>query len=164
MTSPRSQRAKSFVGALDAIRQFVLRDDSDDPVRGLACGLYWLPDGIAVDVHAVRRLVPRCKSSINGSLHNLGYTMSLGRLECAEILTKIFPFLRDQTTELRKWSIRKIEPQQPEIVLPILSVPPQAAVDSNEETVEADEYALNWDDSAFDHFFTRLDENEFRFS
>jgi hypothetical protein len=163
LTSPRAQRAQSFVGALDAIRHFVMRDDPEDPLRGIVCGLYWLPDGIAVDVHEVRRLVPRCKSSINGSLHKLGYTLSLGRLECAEVLTKIFPLLRNASTELRKWSIRKIESHRPQIVLPILSAP-QPAPESHRETFEGDGLAVNWDDeAAFDNFFTRLDESELRF-
>jgi hypothetical protein len=142
-----------------------MRDDPEDPIRGMVCGLYWLPDGIAVDVHEVRRLVPRCKSSINGSLHKLGYTLSLGRLECADVLTKIFPLLRDQTAELRKWSIRKIESHRPEMVLPILSAPPKSANESQQETYEGDEMEGNWDDdSFFGNFLTRLDENEFRFT
>jgi hypothetical protein len=165
LTSPRHQRVKSFTGAIDAIRQFVMRDDPDDRLRGMVCGMYWLPDGIAVDVHEVRLLVPRCKSSINGSLHKLGYTLSVGRLECAELLTKIFPLLRDQTAELRKWSIRKMEIQRRSMVLPILPVSPS----NHQDTCalgESDEIeSVRWDDeTAFDNFFTRIDHNEFKFS
>jgi hypothetical protein len=156
---------RSFGGTLDAIRQFVMRDDPDDALRGMACGLYWLPDGIAVDVHEVRLLVPRCKSSINGSLHKLGYTLSLGRLECAELLTKIFPLLRDQTAELRKWSIRKAESLRPAMVLPILPEKRTPAPECREDELDLafpQEFADRWDDEAtMGNFLTRFDQSEF---
>jgi hypothetical protein len=160
-SSPRNQRVKSFAGALDVIRQFVMRDDSEDSLRGMACGLYWLPDGIAVDVHEVRLLVPRCKSSINGSLHKLGYTHSLARLQCAEVLTKIFPLLRQQTAELRKWSIRKVESRKPSVVLPIL--PAVKLPEKSEGTLElSEEFAPKWDDeTSYGHLFPMIDQFEF---
>jgi hypothetical protein len=159
-TSPRNQRVKSFAETLEIIRRFVMRDDPEDSLRGLVCGLYWLPDGIAVDVHEVRLLVPRCKSSIHGSLHKLGYTLSLGRLECAEVLTKIFPLVRDQTAELRKWSIRKIETQRTSMVLPVLVQP--VIGDRSADLAELPgtmELAEKWDrETNLDHFFNRYDQ------
>jgi hypothetical protein len=155
-TSPRQQRVKTFCDTLEAIRGFVMRDEPGDALRGMACGLYWLPDGIAVDVHEVRRLVPRCKSSINASLQKLGYSLSLGRLECAELLTKIFPLLRDQTAELRKWSIRKAESQRPSMILPILARP-ALSVPENRELQE------RWDDeNSLGNFLTEGDRFEFK--
>jgi hypothetical protein len=141
-----------------------MRDEPNDALRGMACGLYWLPDGIAVDVHEVRLLVPRCKSSINGSLHKLGYTLSLGRIECAEVITKIFPLLRDQTAELRKWSIRRAEPHRQAMVLPILPRMPTVDVCREDEFELAlpQERTGLWDDEAsMDNFLSQFDQIEF---
>jgi len=104
---PRNLRLNTFSEALDAIKSFVCRSDKDDPIRGMVCGIYWLPDGLAVNIHRLRQLVPKCKSSINGSLQKLGFTVNLGRSDCAQAVTSLFPFLKDNNPELRKWTIRK---------------------------------------------------------
>jgi hypothetical protein len=129
--------------------------------------MYWLPDGVAVGVHEVRVLVPRCKSSINGSLHRLGYTLSIGRLECAVMLTRIFPLLRDQTAELRKWSIRRVEAQRPSMVLPIFSAARPDGPPGREDAFafcEPDEIEpAKWDEhAAFGSFLARIDQREFK--
>jgi hypothetical protein len=104
--SPRNLRLNTFSENLEAIKTFVCRNDKDDCLRGLICGIYWLPDGLAINIHRLRHLVPKCKSSINGSLQRLGFTVNLGRSECAQAITSLFPLLKENA-ELRKWTIRK---------------------------------------------------------
>jgi hypothetical protein len=107
--SQRNRRVTSFTETLEAIRGFVAREDKDDPIRSMLCGVCWLPEGIAVNTHQLRRLVAKCKSSINGSLQKIGYTVSLGRAESAQAMTAYFPLLKDNSTELRKWTVRRRE-------------------------------------------------------
>jgi hypothetical protein len=75
----------------------------------MLCGVCWLADGIAVNTHQLKRLVTKCKSSIYGSLQKIGYTVSLGRAESAQAMTAFFPMLKDNTAELRKWTVRRRE-------------------------------------------------------
>jgi hypothetical protein len=105
--SPRNSRVNTFGDILDTIKTFVCRNDKEDRIRGMFCGVFWLRDGIAINVHHLRHLVPKCKSSINGSLQKLGFTMNVGRSQCAQEISKLFPILKDNAAELRKWTIRK---------------------------------------------------------
>jgi hypothetical protein len=105
--SPRNRRVFTFTETLDAIKSYVLRGEKDSGLRALLCGLCWLPEGIAINTHQLRLLIPKCKSSINGSLQKLGYSMILGRTDCAQAMCNFFPLLRDNQAELRKWTIRK---------------------------------------------------------
>jgi hypothetical protein len=107
LKSPRNRRVLTFTETLEAIKSYVLRSDRDSGLRALLCGLCWLPEGIAINTHQLRLLIPKCKSSINGSLQKLGYSMILGRSDSAEAMRNFFPLLRDNQAELRKWSLRK---------------------------------------------------------
>jgi hypothetical protein len=107
LKSPRHHRALTFAQILDAIHAFVIRNDKDDVMRGMICGIYWLSDGIAINIHQFQSLVPKCKSSINGSLQRLGFSLSLGRTASAQAVTNIFPFLRDNSSLLRRWTVRR---------------------------------------------------------
>jgi hypothetical protein len=108
-------RPLSFSETLELIRLFVMRNDKDDAVRGVLCGVYWLPDSIAVHIRQLSRLLSRSKSSINGSLRQLGFVVKLGRAASGRILTAVLPILNGRTAELRKWTIRKNTPGLPQM-------------------------------------------------
>jgi hypothetical protein len=97
----------SFSEALEAIKAFVVRNDKSDSTRALMCGVGWLPEGLAINIHQLRHLLPKCKSSINGSLQKLGYSISLRRGECSASILRELPCLRGNTPEVRKWSVRR---------------------------------------------------------
>ena len=104
----RNQRITSFKKCIDAVRAFAVRGDINDKLRSYVCGIIWLPEGIAVNTHYLKALISKCKSSINGSLQKMGYTTTINRVEAASIMANTFPNLKDNTSELRKWSIRKM--------------------------------------------------------
>lgn len=91
---------------LSAIKSFVVRNDQDDWRRALVCGIYWMPDGIAINTRQLRILLSKCKSSINALFQNLGYTTTPASSEFASALVRIFPMLKDNFPELRKWTQR----------------------------------------------------------
>jgi hypothetical protein len=103
----RNRRESSFAEMLESIRGFALQGDKDDNRRCMACGVCWLPEGLGINTHVLRLLIPKCKSSINGSLHRLGYAGNLTRSEAAHAICDFFPSLKDNAQELRKWTVRK---------------------------------------------------------
>jgi hypothetical protein len=125
MKSRRHARLLSFQEMLDAIQLFVVQKDENDALRGLVCGIYWFDHGIAINIHQLRSLIPKCKSSINGSLQRLGFTVNLRHADANSALTRIFPTLRNNASELRKWTIRMREshPAMEEEARPLFVVP-----------------------------------------
>lgn len=112
MSSPsnknqRNKRVETFSDSLEAIRAFAIRGDGNDWARCLVCGIAWLPDGsIAINTHQLRLLIFKCKSSINGSLLKMGYIHTLGRTETSDIISEYFSLIKDNTSEMRQWTIR----------------------------------------------------------
>ena len=91
---------------LNWIKKFVVRNDQDDWRRALVCGICWMPDGIAINTRQLRILLSKCKSSINALFQNLGYHTIPASNEFASSLVRIFPNLKDNFPELRKWTPR----------------------------------------------------------
>jgi hypothetical protein len=120
----------SFVEVLNVIRQYVIRGEPDDQIRCVACGVCWLPGGIAYSVGQLSLLTGKCKSSINGSLKKIGYSSKLVRGEGTVTLASYLPFLREHPVEHRKWTVRKADNT---FLLP-LSTPPPTRTKRNSQT------------------------------
>lgn len=105
----RNKRIETFTDTINTIKQFCVRGDNDDWKRCLVCGLAWIGDDLAVNTHQLRLLIFKCKSSINGSILKAGYNHTLGRVETAKTITRLFPILKDNMSEIRQWTIRRIE-------------------------------------------------------
>lgn len=105
--SRKGERLDSFVAKLKDIRTYIEKGDGDDWKRSLACGIIFLEKSIAINIYHFRILLGKCKSSINGSLQQLGYVaIPSGRDMGQEILTKI-PLFKKDPGELKKWTIRE---------------------------------------------------------
>lgn len=104
----RNQRLNSFNKCIEAVKSFAIRGDNKDNIRSYICGIVWLKDGIAINTHYLKALISKCKSSINGSLQKMGLTINVSRTEAIAQMTAAFPNLKENTSELRKWSIRKM--------------------------------------------------------
>jgi hypothetical protein len=89
------------------IHHFAIRHDSDDWKRCLVCGMVWLGDALAVSTRQMSFLVGRSKSSINSGFQALGY--SSGNMSESHTLSlmKVFPFLVQNYSEIRQWTIRE---------------------------------------------------------
>lgn len=103
--SPRHKRIESFSEVLDAIKSYAVREADDDWQRCLVCGVAFLPEGIAVNIRQLSLLTGKCKSSINGSLQRMGY--SVVAAPCAQLIDR-FPELRGNRAELEQWSMRQL--------------------------------------------------------
>jgi hypothetical protein len=104
----RNRSLQTFGEIIDAIKSFVIRNDSDDWKRSLVCGICWLSaDGpIGINTRQLRLLVSKCKSSINGSFQLLGFGNVSTGTDCSVSISRIFPVLRHNFSELRQWTLR----------------------------------------------------------
>ena len=105
----RNKSTKTFEDVVIQIKKFVVRNQEDDWKRSYVCGICWLENGIAINVRQLKILISKCKSSINGSFHRLGYEIIQPGAEYITSLISIFPFLKENFPELRKWTIRHIK-------------------------------------------------------
>lgn len=103
----RNKRVENFTEIIDIIKRYCIRGQPDDWRRCLVCGVAWLHEGIAINTRQLRLLIFKCKSSINGSLHKMGFTVNIGRTEAANALVMAIPILKDNTNELRQWTVRQ---------------------------------------------------------
>jgi hypothetical protein len=107
---------------LNTLRGFVMRGDVDDWKRALVCGVCWLNGAMAINTRQLRLLLSKCKSSINAMFQNIGYAAVPTTSNYGGALATFFPVIKDNFTELRKWTIRS-----PKLVPIINSVPPTVA-------------------------------------
>lgn len=126
---------------VNTIKKFVVRNDSDDWKRALVTGIAWLPNAIAINTRQLRLLLSKCKSSINALFQNLGYYTIPTTNDYSSSIISCFPILKDDFSELRKWTIRLVSPpdgksplhqqqktafqQQPQSLQPMQIVQPQ---------------------------------------
>ncbi|OHT11156.1 hypothetical protein TRFO_01053 [Tritrichomonas foetus] len=102
----RNRRIDDFKEIVDALEIFIEKDEEEAWKRRLVCGICLLDNGIAVNIARLRKIIFKCKSSINGSLKGLGYGSVISRTSsCTELFEKI-PFLKSNTAELRQWTVR----------------------------------------------------------
>jgi hypothetical protein len=99
-----------------AIRNFVIRHDTEDWKRSLICGICWIPGAIAINTRQLRLLLSKCKSSINSMFLSLGYTAVPTTSDYGTALAEALPLIKGELAELRQWSIRSLnaedEPSQ----------------------------------------------------
>jgi hypothetical protein len=139
----KGDRLEHFSDQLFKIRRYVESPNEGDWKRSLVCGVFFLPHGIALNIHRLRALMGKCKSSINGSLQQLGST-SLPQPHgiAPELLARI-PCQHHDPTELRKWTVRTSTAYLSRGFVPFLvPVPMPSYGDSNvaTEAIEAVTY------------------------
>jgi hypothetical protein len=105
--SRKGERLETFLEGIKRVRNFIERTQEDEWRRALVCGIFFLSDSLSLNIQQLRILMGKCKSSINGSLQQLGYAaQSSGADTEQEFLARIPLNFRD-SNELKKWTIRK---------------------------------------------------------
>jgi hypothetical protein len=133
--SRRAERFDTFRERLNSVRDFVERNDDDSWKRSLVCGLFFLRNSLAVNIQQVRILFGKCKSLINGSLQQLGYSAERATPEEYEELILRLPGQVADAFELKKWSMRRQAAEQARPF--IVPVPMPWRVDVETEAVDA---------------------------
>jgi hypothetical protein len=102
----RGESAGVFGDRLRLIRAFIERNESSKWKRSLVCGIAFMDSAIGINIRQLRILLCRCKSSINGSFQQIGYTAKPAGQALDEELRNLIPPLRSDHIELKKWTIR----------------------------------------------------------
>ena len=103
----RGKRLEAFADMLSAVKRYAVKGDDDDWKRCMVCGVCWIDNGIAINTRQLRLLIDKCKSSINGSLHRMGYNPSTSTGEVNNALIDKIPILKGNFSELRQWTVRQ---------------------------------------------------------
>lgn len=103
----RYKRVESIQDALLMIRDFCIKGNVDDWKRCLVCGACWVGENIAINTRHLCILVGKCKSSINGAISKMGYKMVPFKSVATKELITFIPLLKENSEELRQWTIRK---------------------------------------------------------
>lgn len=103
----RNKSSETFSEIVKALKAFVVQNNAGDVDRALVCGICFLGEAIAINTRQLRLLISKCKSSINGSFQALGYGTVPSGSDCTAALIRFFPFLKDNFSELRQWTIRQ---------------------------------------------------------
>lgn len=105
--SKKGERLDSFNERLYHIRRYIEKGDGEEWKRSLVCGVIFLSQSLAINIQQFRILLGKCKSSINGSLQQLGYlAQPQGGPIDRELFTKI-PLFQKEHSEIKKWTIRE---------------------------------------------------------
>ena len=101
---------KKFDGIMkdiESLHNFIVRGDSDDWKRSLVCGICWLPEGLAINNQQLKIALNRSKSSLNALLSKIGLNNFVNRAKAAYLILNVFPFLKDNPSEFRQWTVRR---------------------------------------------------------
>ena len=154
-----SQKNREFQEILDALLLFINHDEYDKWKRSLVVGLFQFEGGIALNISSLRKILKRCKTSINQSFKDLGYQSVITRASlCRELLANI-PILKDNSRELKHWTIR-FKGDVPQIYIkekPVASIIRESDHDSenqssSNEQSTVEDISFDFSTSSFDPF------------
>jgi hypothetical protein len=123
----RGKRLEAFAEMLESVKKYAIRSDEDDWKRCMVCGVCWTGNGLAINTRQLRLLIDKCKSSINGSLHRMGYNPASSVDVNASLIEKM-PILKGNFSELRQWTVRQqcVSTPQPKVKSQIKQLQPPA--------------------------------------
>lgn len=159
------KRADDFREIMEAIELYQNHEPNEKWKRCLVCGVFKFDKGIAVKISALKQLIFKCKSSINGSLKAIGYpTVDYKSSMCEELLNGI-PYLRGNISELRQWTVRyKVDPKDKDdtqFISPPLETVPESTGFNFSITAEGTEELKqsSWLNYQFDEFEMNIFDN-----
>jgi hypothetical protein len=126
--SRKGERLECFMNRIKCIKRFVQQHDDSDWKRSLVCGIFFFPESIVINIQQLRILMGKCKSSINGSLQQLGYVADPQGQGVERELWGRIPAPHRNLTDMKKWTVRRnkpaletLQPKEPLFVIPVLT-------------------------------------------
>lgn len=98
----------SFSTELEYVIEFTDYTPVSREDRCAIAGLAIAGPFIAVNTRQLMAFLGRCKSSINGSLQNLGYQSLRSKTKSRECVLAILPSFEHDSSILRQWTIRRV--------------------------------------------------------
>lgn len=111
--SRKGERLDSFSDKLNMIKKYIDSSDSDKWKRSKVCGIIFFEDRLIINIQQLRILLGKCKSSINGSLQQLGYTSLPQGAPFGQNAVSQYEFLVNDKSEVKKWTVREKKQENP---------------------------------------------------
>jgi hypothetical protein len=144
----REKLGVQFQTIISQIQKYSIRNDSNDWKRCFTCGVAWLDRGLAVSTRQLCRLLGKCKSSINAGFLAMGYSTFPMDTEDASQLMAFFPFLIENSSEVRQWTIRSPADCRPRTATPSIDDgSPTRGFQERDSLEEEDDGLFEFDDS-----------------
>lgn len=105
-TSSKDPRLVAFSNELHTIIGFIDRSNRGHEGRCIISGVAFAGPFICINTRQLRDFLGRCKSSINGSLQQLGYVAIKTKSKARSCLLAVMPSLVDDQNNLRQWTVR----------------------------------------------------------
>ena len=105
-TSVKDRRLVSFSNEMTSIHAFLERSDVGHEQRSVLAGVAFAGPFICVNTRQLKSFLGRCKSSINGSLQQLGYVAVRTKSKARTCVLSILPSLANEPNLLRQWTVR----------------------------------------------------------
>ncbi|OHT17117.1 hypothetical protein TRFO_12638 [Tritrichomonas foetus] len=103
----------TFIKHLNLIHHFVVRDDGNDALRGIICGILFGSGFLLVNTEKLKRLTRRSKSCVNGCFQKLGFGVYRSVQDLNGFFSGILPEIAPQWINPRHWCIRKANDDAP---------------------------------------------------
>jgi hypothetical protein len=103
----RERREVVFMKEVLAVLQYIERSSENTEVRSIVTGLCFHGPFVCINTRALKGILCRCKSSINGLFQELGYGQRRARHD-REFVMLAMPSLRKDLGVLRQWTIRQV--------------------------------------------------------
>jgi hypothetical protein len=124
-----ARSAHSILRALQIIRDFVIRKDSEDWKRSLVCGVCWLSsEKLAINVRNLRFLLGMSRSQVHSALQKVGYITVPS--SSYDLYDKI-PILEQDRMLAKEWTLKTMSPVTPQPAIPDFELPNKVEVFPN---------------------------------
>ncbi|EAY11135.1 hypothetical protein TVAG_359150 [Trichomonas vaginalis G3] len=105
--SRKGERLDSLSDKLNLIKKYVDSSEQDKWKRCKVCGIIFFDETLIINIQQLRILLGKCKSSINGSLQQLGYTSLPQGAPFGQAAISQYEFLVNDKSEVKKWTVRE---------------------------------------------------------
>lgn len=102
----KDQRSPNFYKELAVALNYIERDSYHREERSIICGVAFAGPYICVNTRQLKNFIGRCKSSINGSFQQMGYSALRTKVKARNCVTTVIKLLKSEPTILRQWTVR----------------------------------------------------------
>ena len=102
----KDSRLMAFSNEMKTILKFIEHDESGRQQRSILTGVAFAGPFICVNTRQLKNFLGRCKSSINGSLQQLGYIAVKTKSKARSCVLAVMPLLSNDVNLLRQWTVR----------------------------------------------------------
>jgi hypothetical protein len=109
----KDHRAPAFQRELSTVISYIERSSDNIEPRSILTGLCCVGRVICINTRQLKSFLCRCKSSINGSFQQLGFTAIRSKAKTRTCVTLALPSLQSQPGILRQWAARYTSEEAP---------------------------------------------------